>query len=72
MKASAALTAFSLICSIPPSLFRASLPKGSASERSLKALMHAAIALVEELEEGGAPRDSIPLFFDQVVLLSQF
>ena len=59
MNASAALIAFSLICSTPPSLFRASLPKGRASERSLKALMNDAIALVAELEEGGAPNDSM-------------
>ena len=68
MKASAAFTAFSFICSTPPSLLRASLPKGRASERSLKALMHAAIARVAELEEGGAPRDNMTEIRRKVVM----
>lgn len=59
MNASAALTAFSFTCCTPPSLFRASLPKGSASDRSLKALKDAAIARVAELEDGGDPRTSM-------------
>ena len=57
--ASAAFTALSFTCSTPPSLLSASLPNGSASDRSLNALMQAAMARVAELEDGGEPRTSM-------------
>lgn len=60
MRASAALTPpFSLTCSTPPNLFKADLPKGRASDRSLNVLIHVAIACVTELDDGGDARSII-------------